>query len=101
PIAKPEIGEAARWGEASKQGVVVKAGQHVVRLYVSRLLSPYPGRGPDPTIAFDNLRFDRSTLVVSQVISGSGQPGFADGPPDQARLSPGITGLETAPAGRI
>jgi hypothetical protein len=77
------------WGEASQQGVVLKAGQHVLRLYATR------------PIAFDNLKFTRSTLVPWQAISGNGQPGFADGPAELARFSTNITGLDVDPVGNI
>ena len=101
PIAAPDFraGLSSGYGEASKQGIVLKAGQHVLRLYLSRV-------NPEPTgnvlnVDFDNLRITHSTLIPSQVISGSGQPGFADGAPDSAQFSANITGLDVDLAGNI
>ena len=101
PIAAPDFraGLSSGYGEASKQGIVLKAGQHVLRLHLSRV-------NPEPTgnvlnVDFDNLRMTHSTLIPSQVISGSGQPGFADGAPDSAQFSANITGLDVDLAGNI
>lgn len=41
------------------------------------------------------------TPPLLQIVSGSGVPGFADGPPDQARFSTSITGLDVDLAGNI
>ncbi len=97
PFTLPGIGGPPAWDKTSTQGVVLQAGQHVLRLYLSHVIYPQFNQ----SVSFDNLRFVSSTLVPQQVISGGGQPGFADGPPDQAQYSTNITGLDVDPAGNI
>jgi len=47
------------------------------------------------------LKLELSSVAPLQVISGSDQAGFADGPPSQARFSTNITGLDTDLLGNI
>jgi len=79
------------WYEWLVPAVVLKAGQHVMKLELTR--EPAPPFVPTD-VGLDYLKFELSSVVPVQVIAGSGQAGFADGTADQVRFSSNITGLD-------
>ncbi len=89
------------WQGVTAEPVVLSAGRHILQVSMGAFETweaPFPtGRG----VLFNKLTISPAVLRPAVVLAGTGVPGFADGPANQAQFSMNITGLDVDQAGNV
>ena len=89
------------WQGVTAEPVVLSAGRHILQVSMGAFETweaPFPtARG----VLFNKLTISPAVLRPAVVLAGTGVPGFADGPANQAQFSMNITGLDADQAGNV